>query len=213
MTSKALILVDLQNDFMPGGNLAVPGGAEVISVANKLMETSLFDFVVATQDWHPQNHRSFASNNPGTKVGEVGKLNDIDQVWWPDHCVQGTWGANFHKDLNLDKVNAIFRKGTDPEVESYSGFYSSRGPKKGYAPTGLMGYIDDVSVDQVYILGLALDYCVKRTAQDCARYSTLKTYVILDGCRFVTQDIENCKKNILEMKCFNILFLNSDEIK
>ena len=121
---KALILVDLQNDFLPGGALAVSKGDEVLPVAVKMMKAG-FKHIIATQDWHPANHGSFASNNAGAKVGSMGKLSGLAQVMWPNHCVQGTRGAEFARDLDTTKFTKIFQKGTDPSVDSYSGFFDN----------------------------------------------------------------------------------------
>ena len=157
---KALIIVDMQNDFMPGGNLAVSGGNEIVSRINEIQKK--FDIVVATQDWHPANHKSFASQHEGKNPFDVIDLNGLEQTLWPDHCVQGTTGANFHKDLNTNKIEAIFRKGTNPEIDSYSGFFDN-GRKKA---TGLHGYLQERKVSSVFVCGLAADFCVYYTAMD-----------------------------------------------
>lgn len=120
---KALIVVDLQNDFVPGGSLAVPRGNEIIPLVNRIQEK--FDLVVATQDWHPKNHMSFASNHPGKNVFDTIILGGMEQVLWPDHCLQGEKGAMFVKGFDERRVEAIFRKGTDPEIDSYSGFFDN----------------------------------------------------------------------------------------
>jgi len=156
---RALILVDIQNDFLPGGSLAVPDGDAVVPVANAVK--GRFDLVVATQDWHPAEHGSFASSHPGTKPGETGELVGLPQVFWPDHCVQGSDGARLHRDLDLHAVT-IFRKGTDPEIDSYSAFFDNAHRKA----TGLGDYLNSQGVTDVFILGLATDYCVKFTALD-----------------------------------------------
>ena len=164
-TKSALILVDLQNDFMPGGALAVAKGDELVAIANVLMEnkgTEKFDIIVATQDWHPAEHKSFAANHLGAKVYDLIDLNGIPQVLWPVHCVQNTFGAELHKDLNVDKITKIFYKGTNPEVDSYSGFQDN--DKK--SQTGLAKYLKENNVGTVFVMGLATDYCVKATALD-----------------------------------------------
>ena len=165
---KALIIVDMQNDFMPGGNLAVSGGNEIVSRINEIQKK--FDIVVATQDWHPANHKSFASQHEGKNPFDIIDLNGLEQTLWPDHCVQGTTGANFHKDLNTNKIEAIFRKGTNPEIDSYSGFFDN-GRKKA---TGLHGYLQERKVSSVFVCGLAADFCVYYTAMDALSlgYST-----------------------------------------
>ena len=175
---RALILVDIQNDFMPGGPLAVPNGFDVVPVANGLAEK--FDIVVATQDWHPAEHRSFASSHRGEEPGNVIDLEGLEQVLWPDHCVQGTSGAEFVDSLEVDRVEAIVRKGTDPAIDSYSGFFDN-GHRK---TTGLAGLLRERDVSSVYICGVATDYCVKWTALDAIREG-FETYVVRDGCRAV----------------------------
>lgn len=174
----ALILIDIQYDFMPDGALPVEGGYEVIPVANAL--TPHFDLVVATQDWHPPDHGSLATNHDGHEPGDVIDLDGIDQILWPEHCVQGSDGARFVEELEMHKVQAIFRKGTDPAIDSYSGFFDN-GHRK---TTGLAGYLREKEVDTVYVLGVATDYCVKFTALD-ARREGFTTYLVEDGCRGV----------------------------
>lgn len=157
---KALIIVDIQNDFTSGGALEVKKGESIIPLVNKIQPK--FDLVVATQDWHPATHLSFASNHEGKKPFERTTLQGIDQVLWPDHCVQGTKGADFHPDLDMDRVEAIFRKGMDQSIDSYSGFYDNGRLRS----TGLSGYLKERKVDTVYVCGLAGDYCVFYTAKD-----------------------------------------------
>ncbi len=157
---KALILVDIQNDFLPGGSLEVPKGDEIIPVVNEIME--FFDVVVATQDWHPADHGSFASNHPGKKPGDTVDLDGVEQYLWPDHCVQGTPGAEFAGGLEVARVEKIIRKGTDPMVDSYSGFFDNQHKRK----TGLNKYLRQKRVDTVTIAGLAADVCVRYTALD-----------------------------------------------
>ncbi|MES2966080.1 MAG: bifunctional nicotinamidase/pyrazinamidase [Bdellovibrionota bacterium] len=178
---RALILIDIQNDFLPGGALAVPKGDEVISVANSLSSKKgeVFDLVLATQDFHPKNHGSFASNN-GAQVGTMGKLGGLDQVMWPNHCVQGTAGADFASALDMKPVDKIFKKGQDPEIDSYSGFYDN-GQKKS---TGLGEYLKEKKVREVVILGLATDYCVKFSVLDALRLGFDVSFV-KDGSRAV----------------------------
>lgn len=165
---KALIIVDLQNDFLPGGTLAVPQGDLIIERINQIQEK--FDLVIATQDWHPVNHKSFASQYEDKNVYDCIDLDGINQVLWPDHCVQGTKGAELAINLNTDRIEAIFRKGTNPEIDSYSAFYDNNKQKS----TGLHGYLQELNVDQLYICGLAADYCVYFTALDALNlgYST-----------------------------------------
>ncbi|HMN50127.1 MAG TPA: bifunctional nicotinamidase/pyrazinamidase [Ignavibacteriaceae bacterium] len=180
---KALIIVDIQNDFLPGGALAVNNGDEVIPIINKLQQSDYFDLVVATQDWHPQNHKSFASNHPGKNPFDKILLDGIQQVLWPDHCVQGTKGADFPSSLDVKKIEAIFRKGMDVNVDSYSGFFDN-GKRKN---TGLDAYLKGRKVDEVYVSGLAGDFCVFYTALDSADCG-FKTFFIEDATRSINQN-------------------------
>ncbi|HEY5369544.1 MAG TPA: bifunctional nicotinamidase/pyrazinamidase [Hanamia sp.] len=157
---KALIIVDIQNDFLPGGALAVENGDVVIPVINKLQ--SQFDLVIATQDWHPADHESFASMHRGKKVFAEIELDGLPQVLWPDHCVQETYGAEFSPQLNTKKIEAIFRKGMDKNIDSYSGFFDN-GKKKA---TGMGAYLKGRGITSIYVCGLAADYCVNFTALD-----------------------------------------------
>jgi nicotinamidase/pyrazinamidase len=182
---KALIIVDIQNDFLKGGSLEVKDGNQVIPIINEIQKD--YDLVVATQDWHPENHKSFAAQHPDKNVFEVIDLNGLPQVLWPIHCVQGSLGAEFHKDLETNKIEAIFRKGMDPEIDSYSGFYDN-GKRKN---TGLLGYLKDRNVKEVHICGLAADYCVYFTAKD-ALEAGFTTNIIETATRAI--DVENWKK-------------------
>ena len=158
--ATALIIVDMQNDFLPGGSLAVAGGDEIIPEINRL--STGYDLVVATQDWHPRSHGSFASQHKGAQPFEMGELAGMPQVFWPDHCVQGTLGADLTKHLDQERVEAIFRKGTDAKIDCYSAFFDNGRLKA----TGMEGYLRDRGVDEVHICGLAADYCVLATAKD-----------------------------------------------
>ena len=184
---KALLLVDLQNDFLPGGALAVPEGDEVIPVANLLQLH--FDLVVATQDWHPADHGSFAASHPGREPGEVIELGGQPQVLWPVHCVQGTPGAELAPGLERPKIEKVFFKGVDREVDSYSAFYDNAAERS----TGLGEYLRDTGVEEVYIMGLATDYCVKFSVLDAARLG-FATYVVEDGCRGVELRSGDCQR-------------------
>jgi nicotinamidase/pyrazinamidase len=189
---KALLIIDIQNDFLPGGALAVPRGDEIIPLVNQLQ--SRFELVVATQDWHPKEHKSFASNHEGKKVFEVIEWQGAEQVLWPDHCVQGTWGAELSSAVNWNTTEAIFRKGTNAEIDSYSGFYDN-----GYLKsTGLAGYLKERKVTEVYIAGLAADYCVYFTAKD-ALEEGFKTCVIEDATRAIrAKGFEAARKDLEE---------------
>jgi nicotinamidase/pyrazinamidase len=179
---KALILVDIHNDFLPGGALPVKDGDAIIPVVNKLQ--NYFDVIVATQDWHPHNHQSFASNHPGKKIYDEIYLHGIPQTLWPDHCVQGRFGADFPHALNQNKIEAILRKGTNPEMDSYSGFYDNGHLKA----TGLAGYLRDKNIDEVYLVGLAGDICVYYTAMDSLR-EKFKTFIIEDATRPLSRQV------------------------
>ena len=176
MKHAALILVDIQNDFLPGGALAVPEGDAIIPVVNRVQPR--FDLVVATQDWHPLDHKSFASNHAGAKPFDQTTLHGLPQTLWPDHCVQGTRGAEFAPSLDMRPVEAIFRKGTDPEIDSYSGFFDN-GQRKS---TGLADYLRGKGITSVYVAGLAGDICVWFTARDAAK-AGFRTTMINDACK------------------------------
>ncbi|PIE70731.1 MAG: nicotinamidase/pyrazinamidase [Deltaproteobacteria bacterium] len=174
---KTLILVDVQNDFSPTGALPVPDGDAVVPVINRMIP--LFDRVIATKDWHPAGHASFASVY-GKTPGETIDLNGCPQILWPDHCVQGTVGADFIPGLQTEAIQKVILKGTHPEIDSYSGFFDNAHKQA----TGLEAYLKNEGVSAIYIAGLATDYCVKFTALD-ARALGLKTFVIQDACRAV----------------------------
>ena len=203
---RALILVDIQNDFLPGGALAVPRGDEVIPVANRVSPG--FDPVVATQDWHPPDHGSFAANHPGKKVGEVIDLHGMPQVLWPVHCVQGTTGAAFAPALDVSRVRRVFQKGTDPAIDSYSGFFDN-GHRR---PTGLAEYLREQSVTDVYVMGLATDYCVKFTALDAVQRAGLRTHLIEDGCRGVNLHPGDSEAAITEMRAAGVDVVRSGDL-
>ena len=202
---KALILVDIQNDFCPGGALAVEEGDQVVPVANALMPK--FDMVVATQDWHPANHGSFAANHPWRRPGQVIDLNGLPQVLWPIHCVQESFGAEFVQDLETEAIDKIFVKGTDPEIDSYSGFFDN-GHRKA---TGLGDFLKAQGVEEVYVLGLATDYCVKFTALDALELG-FKTNLVVDACRGVNLEPGDVDKAIQEMEEKGVTLLHSDSI-
>lgn len=173
---RALLLVDLQNDFMPGGALAVPDGDAVVPVANALMPK--FTLVTATQDWHPADHGSFAVNHPGTVPGDMIELGGVEQVLWPSHCVQGTPGAELHRDVRVIDIDHIVHKGTDRDVDSYSTFFDNARKRE----TGLDDYLKSQDVDEIVIMGLATDYCVQFSVLDALELRYAVT-VIADGCR------------------------------
>jgi nicotinamidase/pyrazinamidase len=178
MKTHALILVDLQNDFLPGGALGVPGGDEVIPLANRLMDD--FEIIVATQDWHPPDHGSFAANHPGKQVFESIDLHGLPQTLWPVHCVQGTPGAEFAAGLDTGCITRVFRKGTRPEVDSYSGLFDN-GRRHS---TGLAEWLREQGVTRVTVCGIATDYCVKFTALDAVAEG-FEVTLHLPACRGV----------------------------
>ncbi|WP_034920025.1 bifunctional nicotinamidase/pyrazinamidase [Gillisia sp. CAL575] len=188
---KALVIIDLQNDFIPGGSLAVHGGDEIVPIINELQHK--FDLVIATQDWHPLDHSSFAENHSGNKEFEVIKLNGIDQTLWPVHCVQNSKGAAFSPELNSEKIEAIFRKGTNKEIDSYSGFYDNAHLKS----TGLSGYLKDKGVTKLYFCGLAADYCVYYSIMD-ALNEGFEAILIEDATKAISEEkFIEAKKDIL----------------
>ena len=192
----ALLLVDIQPDFMPGGALPVAGGDEIVAPVATLVESGTFRHVAATQDWHPPAHVSFASRHEGRAPFDVITLYGHDQVLWPDHCVQGTPGAELHTDLPLSRVNVIIRKGSDPRVDSYSGFRNNWNADGTRPPTGLAGYLRELGIDNLYVCGLARDVCVKWTAEDAADLG-FHTTVIWDLTRPVDPGSDADVRNAL----------------
>ena len=190
---KALLVVDIQNDFLPGGALAVPNGDEVVPFANRLMPH--YELVVATQDWHPADHRSFASQHPGKNVGDVIDRDGLDQVLWPDHCVQGSPGAEFASELNTKGIDQVIQKGTDRSIDSYSGFFDN-GRRKA---TGLEDYLRSKGVDEVHVMGLATDYCVKATALDAVDLG-FRTVLLIEGVRGVDLNQGDCERAVEAMR-------------
>jgi nicotinamidase/pyrazinamidase len=196
MAKRALILFDIQNDFVPGGALAVPNGNDVVPVANRWIARFFEDggLVVATQDWHPPDHVSFITQNPGRRIGESIDVDGLPQVIWPDHCVQNTRGAAFVKGLDTVRIRALVQKGTDPRIDSYSGFFDNHHRKQ----TELSGVLRQSGVTDVYILGLATDYCVKFTALD-ARELGFETWLIPEGSRAINIHPGDEQRSIEEM--------------
>lgn len=190
---KALIIVDMQNDFCEGGTLAVPNANEIIPYINLLMYKNDYNQIVLTQDWHPANHKSFASNN-GKDVGDTIILNGIPQFMWPDHCVQGTFGAEFHKDLNREKVTHVVQKGKNPDVDSYSGFQDNNQ----FVKTDLDDFLKFHDIQLVEIVGLALDYCVKYTCLDAVKNGYI-TCLHFNGTQAVNVKPESGRDTIYEL--------------
>ncbi|MCE5203427.1 MAG: bifunctional nicotinamidase/pyrazinamidase [Coriobacteriales bacterium] len=202
---RALLLVDLQNDFMPGGSLAVADGDAVVDVANGL--APLFPLVVATTDWHPRDHRSFASNHPGRRVGDVVELGGVPQVLWPDHCVQATPGASFHSSLDVAPIGYVVRKGTHRDIDSYSAFFDN----DHRSGTGLEAYLRERGVLDVFVMGLATDYCVRATALDAVSLDFGVT-LVADGCRAVEMQRGDGERAIAEMRAAGVGVITSEHL-
>ena len=202
---KALIIVDVQNDFCPNGALAVENGDAIIDIIN--VSQHQFDLVIATQDWHPASHKSFAANNDGKSVGDVIELNGLPQVLWPTHCVQNTDGADFHPRLNTEKFARVFRKGEDETVDSYSGFFDN-GHRRA---TGLGDYLKGENVDEVFVCGLATDYCVKFTALD-ARQLGFDVTLIEDACKGVELNDGDITRSVDAMREAGVAIIDSTQI-
>lgn len=181
MTMKALLIVDVQNDFCPGGALEVPDGDQIIPIINKLSQQ--FDVVIQTQDWHPEGHFSFASSHDGKEPFETTEMPYGEQVLWPDHCIQGSEGADFHPDLITDRSQLIIRKGFRKEIDSYSAFYEN----DDLTTTGLTGYLREREVDTLYAVGLATDFCVKWSVTDGIKEG-FRLFVIEDAVKGIDID-------------------------
>jgi nicotinamidase/pyrazinamidase len=201
----ALILVDIQNDFVPGGALPARDGDQVVPVANALMDK--FELVVASQDWHPANHGSFAANHPGKKVGDVIELAGLRQYLWPVHCVQNTRGAELAAGLRRERVDHIVKKAIDPMIDSYSAFFDN-GHRRA---TGLDEYLKGRGVDTIYVAGLTTDYCVKFTALDGLELG-YDVVVVEDGCRGVNVKPDDSQRAIEEMKEAGARIVRSSEV-
>lgn len=204
--TTALILVDIQNDFVSGGALAVPDGDQVVPVANRLMPR--FPLVVATKDWHPRDHLSFASQHPGKTEGQVIDLEGLDQILWPDHCIRDTHGAQLVAALDQERIHEVITKGTDRSVDSYSGFFDN-GRRKA---TGLESLLKRHGVTGVCVMGLATDYCVRYTALDAVQLG-LKTCLIQDGSRGVNLRPGDVDAAIDQMHRAGVRICTSDAIE
>jgi nicotinamidase/pyrazinamidase len=202
---KALLIVDIQNDFLPGGALAVKEGDLVIPLINKLMKGN-FDLIIASKDWHPEKHGSFAATH-GKKSGEYIELKGLEQILWPEHCIQGTLGAEFANNLDTENFKKIFYKGTDVDIDSYSAFYDNGHLKS----TGLGKYLKKHGVDQLYIAGLTTEYCIKYSVLD-ARNLGFETYVIIDACKPVNLNKGDEAAAIEEIKRAGAKILTSKEL-
>lgn len=201
---RALIVSDLQYDFCPGGALAVKEGDAIVPLINELQER--FELVVATQDWHPRDHGSFAATH-GREPGEVIDLDGLEQILWPVHCVQGERGAELVAGLSRERIARIFQKGTDPRVDSYSGFFDN-GRRQA---TGLGDYLKEKGVTEVYVVGLTTDYCVKYTALD-ARDLGFETRVIIDACRAVDLHPGDLERALEEMNSAGVKVIESRDV-
>jgi nicotinamidase/pyrazinamidase len=202
---NALIIVDLQNDFLPGGALPVSHGDEVIPLANELQGS--FELVVATKDWHPPDHGGFAANHPGKKPGDRIILDGIEQILWPVHCVQNTRGAEIAAAFDTSRIAHVFHKGIERNIDSYSTFFDNAHRRH----TGLAHYLEKRSIKEIYLMGLALDYCVKYSALD-ARHLGLNTNVIVDGCRGIELEPGDIDRALDEMKRAGAVLLESPEL-
>lgn len=203
---RALLLVDIQNDFMPFGSLPVAGGDSVVPVANSV--SPRFELVVASQDWHPADHSSFASNHPGHAVGDIVEVAGAPQVLWPDHCVQQSPGASFHSGLHVAPIGHVVHKGIDTEIDSYSCFFDNNHGRD----TGLTAYLRERAVDEVWLLGLATDYCVKYSALD-GRAEGFSVVVVEDGCRAVELQPGDGERAFAEMVAVGCRIARSEEAR
>ncbi len=201
---RALILVDIQNDFLPEGALAVPEGDKVIDIANTVGKK--FDLVIKTQDWHPAKHKSFAKNH-NLEIGTIIDLNGLQQFLWPVHCVQGSKGADFSEQLASFENEFIFQKGGDIEVDSYSGFFDN-GKRNS---TGLGAFLKQQKIKALFVMGLATDYCVKYTVLDALELG-FQTHLILDGCRGVNINNGDVESSIKTMQSAGVILVQSSEI-
>lgn len=201
---RALLVIDIQNDFTRGGALEVPHGDEIVPLVNRLATD--FRNVVQAQDWHPAGHISFASSHPGKQPFEVIELPYGPQVLWPDHCIQGSHGAQFHPGLDIPHTQLIVRKGGNPAVDSYSAFYEA----DQQTTTGLAGYLREKGVNTVYLVGLALDFCVAWSALH-ARREGFVTYVVLDACRAIDSD-DSLEQALSAMQDAGVIFIQSRQL-
>ncbi len=203
---KALLLVDIQNGFCPGGNLPVLEGDEVVPVANRLIESGKYDLIVASQDWHPEDHGSFASSHPDKEPFELGTLSGKPQMMWPDHCVQGTEDAELHPHLNIEAIDLIIQKGLNRSVDSYSAFRDNDRD----AHTGLAAYLKDQDITDLDVCGLATDYCVKFSALDALEMMPgIQVRFIEDASRGITPD--GVAAAIDEMRQKGIAIITSEQ--
>lgn len=204
---KALLVVDMQNDFMPGGALPVSQGNEIIPVINEIVHYP-FDLVVATKDWHPADHACFYTNHAGKKAGDHINLGGLDQILWPEHCLQGTSGAEFAPGWDTTQVNKVIHKGTNPFIDSYSAFFDN-GHRQS---TELENYLREKGVNEVFIAGVATDYCVKFSVLDALQVG-FKTFVIIDACRGIDLKKGDSENAILKMRQGGAIILSFKDLK
>jgi nicotinamidase/pyrazinamidase len=203
---RVLLVVDVQNDFCPGGSLAVEEGDQVVPVINRLIP--FFDRVVATQDWHPRDHISFASSHPGKNVLDIIDADGIEQVLWPDHCVQATQGADFSPLLSSGRIELVLRKGLRRRLDSYSAFFEN----DHITDTGLRYYLSGLGAIELFLCGLATDYCVRSSALD-ARTLGFEVSVILDACRGVDFPTGSNERALREMNAAGVQLINSADVR
>ncbi len=209
-SNDALLIVDMQNDFIPGGSLPVKDGDQIVDGINSIAELFRKNkaSIILTQDWHPEEHLSFASNHPGMHSGDIYQTEAIGPVLWPDHCVQNTLGSEFHKDLKKEYAHAIIRKGYHPDIDSYSGFIEN--DKK--SETGLAGYLKSLKIKRIFICGLALDYCCFSTAMDGVDFD-FKVYFIVDLTKGIDLPAGNISNALESMLNKGITFVMKDSFK
>lgn len=197
---KALIIIDVQNDFMPGGSLAVPNGDRIIPVINALLPR--FEIIVATQDWHPPQHKSFAKNHPGKEAFAKIAWHGKEQTLWPEHCVQGTSGAEFHPELITSPIAALFRKGMDAEIDSYSAFYDNHHQRS----TGLAGFLREMDANDLYFCGVCADICVYYSIKDALQLGFQCTLVENATCALQDEMYQQLKRELIEQE---VRFINT----
>lgn len=207
MAAKALILVDIQNDFLPGGALAVPEGNTIIPIIDVMVHYP-FDVIIATKDWHPQEHVSFAFNHEGKKVGDHIQAGGLDQILWSVHCVQGTWGAEFAPGWDVTQIDKVIYKGTNALIDSYSTFYDN-GHRRS---TGLEIFLRAKGVAEIFIAGLTTEYCVKYSVLDALQLG-FRPYVIIDACRGVNLEPDDAEKAIQKMRMAGAVILSFKDLK
>lgn len=203
---KALLIVDVENDFTPGGALAVPDGDKVVPIINKILKH--FTIIVASKDWHPPGHVSFASSHPGKKIGDVIIVDGINQVLWPDHCIRGSRGSAFVPELNKEPIISIFYKGTDQRIDGYSAFFDNAHLQT----TGLADFLQSRKVTDLYIAGLATDYCVLYSTMDALQLG-FKVFIISDACRAINLNPNDERDAYEKMKPNGAKIITSKEIK